>query len=61
MEQNNFKKLEEEDQETEFPMDEMQLNIANNIHSFRQVGELFGNFFSHISHLLVVFFGGKSR
>ena len=61
MKHNNFKKLEEEIQETDFPMDEMQLNIAGNIQSFRQIGDLFGNFFSQISHFFIVFFGGKTK
>ena len=61
MEQNNFKKLEEDLEETEFPVDEMRLNIANELHSFRQIGNLFGNFLYQLSHFFVVFFGGKPK
>lgn len=61
MENNSFEQLNEDMDENDFPMEEMRLNIANEIQSFRQIGDVFGNFFYQITHFFIVFFGGKPR
>ena len=58
---NNFKSLDEEPEQEAFPYEEMHLKIANDLHSFRKIGDLFGNFLYQITHLFVVFFGGKPK
>ncbi len=61
MDNNNFKNLDEDFSEEDFPFDEMRLNITNDLQSFRQIGDIFGNFLYQITHFFVAFLGGKPR
>ncbi len=56
---NNF--IEEDMSEEDFPMEEMRLNVANNLQSFRQVGNLFGDFLYRFSQFFINYLGGKTK